>query len=196
MSRRAARVPALGNSCPLVRFTVKYSDKEISRVVMGQMLAAGRYIGMLNADRPLARRTKFKVDPKTRRAFEAIGLGRDLRMLQKIATGKDPKIVMRVRCQRALDSLFMSVRRGLDPALVGRIVSDLLDTAYLAEVLAKRLEEVAGVKGRTRRAQLRSILLGIWAVELSALQRHVDTLRRDIPRLLKHLDPAKSRRGG
>ena len=194
MSRRAARVPALRNGCPLARFTVKYSNNEISRVMMGQMLAAARYIGMLNAGQPLARRTRFKVDPKTRRAAEAMGLGRELRTLQKIVTGNDPEVVMRVRCQRALQSLFMSARRGLDPTLVGRIVSDLLDTAYLAEVLAKRLEEVAGVNGRTRRAQLRCILLGIQEVELSALQKHVAKLRRDIPSLLRHLAPAKSRR--
>ena len=156
---------------------------------MAQMLAAGRYIGMLNSERPADRRTKLNLPPGARREMGKMGLGAELRKLQRIITWGDRRSRALVRRSRELSSVLRSACPRLDSDLVARTVDDLLDSIYYAEQLSERLREIPRVKGRSRRGQLRLILMLVQEVELRGQRREVERLRRDIPRLLKELTP-------
>jgi hypothetical protein len=130
------------------------------------------------------------------RVLRKMGFGAALQTLKKVLRGKTtPESRGVVRLCRQLHAKFDSANPKLDGKLVGSVVVRLVDTVEFANGLSQRLREITRIKGPSKREQLRSILMVIDEVELSALRRQVEGLRREIPRLLKELTP-KPRKGG
>jgi len=96
---------------------------------------------------------------------------------------------------RQLHAKIDSANPKLDSKLVGSVVVRLVNAVDYANGLSQRLREITRIKGRDKPEQLRSILMLIEEVEVRALRRQVEGLRRDIPRLLKQLKAGNSHKG-
>ena len=135
-----------------------------------------------------------KLPPGGERVLRKMGFGAALRTLKRAIRGETtPERRAVVRLCRKLRAKFDSANPKLDSKLVGSVVVRLVNTVDYANGLSERLREIARIKGRSKREQLRSILMLIEEVEVRALRRQVEGLRRDIPRLLKQLDARNSR---
>jgi len=124
-----------------------------------------------------------------------MGLGGELRKLNKALKGDDPTLREVERLlppTMKLNEVFRSVFPRQNSELFGSVVARFWDSVYYAVVLSENLHELARIKGRSRRADLKLRLEVILECTLSGQRRQVEGLRRDIPRLLKRLEPRTS----
>jgi hypothetical protein len=129
------------------------------------------------------------------RKLKRMGLGGYLRRLKREMKGDSPRARETERlCPSTtkLHAVFDSISPSLDPKLVGSIVTHFWDSLYFAAALSEYLHQLARIKGRSRRAELRSLLEVIEEVALRGQRTHVEGLRRDIPRLLNQLQARNS----
>lgn len=91
-------------------------------------------------------------------------------------------------------AVFRSISPRLNSKLFGGIVAHSISSIYYAFSLSEYLHELASIKGRSRRADLKLLLEVILEGPLERQRRQVEWLRRDIPRLLKQLEPRNSHR--
>ena len=140
-------------------------------------------------------KAEFTLSPADERELTKRGQGWLLRKFKKTARGEsNPRSRAVVKLCRQLHAKFDSANPRLDGKLVGSVVVRLVDSVELAKDLSDRLREIARIKGRSKREQLRSIMMLIDEVELWALRRQVEGLRRDIPRLMEQLTPTPRKR--
>ena len=96
-------------------------------------------------------------------------------------------------------AVFRSISPKLDSKLFGDIVARFSSSMIYAVSLSEHLRELACIKGRSRRADLKLLLEVMLDGSLAGQRRQIEGLRRDIPRLVKQLEPrnthkAKARR--
>jgi hypothetical protein len=135
---------------------------------------------------------ELNLPPAAIRGLRKMGFGTALRTLKGALRGEttsESRAV--VRLCRQLGAKFDSANPKLDGKLVGSVVVRLVDSVEYAKDLSDRLREITRIKGPSKREQLRSILMLIEEVEVRALRRQVEGLRREIPRLLKELEQYK-----
>ena len=145
------------------------------------------------ASDPRAEKSELKLPPGGERVLRKMGFGAELRTLKGALRGDTTRETRAVvRLCRQLHAKFDAANPKLDSKLVGSVVVRLVDTVEYANGLSQRLREITRIKGRSKREQLRSILMVIEEVELRALRRQVEGLRREIPRVLKQLEPRSS----
>ncbi len=171
------------------------NDKDIAKLILANLQYAGRYIWMLNSDLPADRKGKFSLPPGARHEMEKMGLGAELRKLQRTITKGDRRTRTLLRRTRELSATFRSLCPRLDSKLLGSAVVGLLGSVDCAADLSERLRDITCIKGPGKRAQLRSILMEIQEFALAEQRRQVEVLRRDIPRLLKQLKVRDHRSG-
>lgn len=140
---------------------------------------------------------KITLPPRERRGLQKMGLGGALSELNRALKGDShtQREVERLCPPTSkLSEVFRSVSPKLSRDLHGRVVARFWSTLLSAAHLSEDLHKLTRIKGRHRREKLRSLLVQIHEVELWALRRQVEGLRRDIPRLLEQLTPTLRKR--
>ncbi len=135
----------------------------------------------------------FSLPPKTTRFLKRMGMGPLIRKLKDATSGKvSPEVRAFTKNCRELRAKFLEASPSLDDALVGRVVTDLVEVVNWAESLKPRLRDMKRVRGREKRAQLVTELSIIFDNELDLIRRRVRRLRKNIPLLVKALgeDPS------
>jgi hypothetical protein len=161
-------------------------DTEAMRQVMAQLESAYDHIRLL--DLP----TQDKQDLSKSSKGEANLTPRVRRKLRRLR-GNIEKGSRRSRAlergSRDLFRVFRSVCPNAAPKLLEWAIPRLLDTVYFADILSEKLRQIARVKGRSKRGEVRSIVMEIHELSLPGLRRQLTGLRRDIPLILKALEP-------
>jgi len=154
----------------------------------------------LKKPRPSSTRPQFKLSHADERQLKKMGLGGVVRDLKRAAKGKSTagsrKVDRLLPPTTKLNEVFGSVSPRLDPKLFGGIVARFWSSTAYAVSLTNHLHELARINGRSRRADLKLLLEVILEVPLAAQRRQIEGLRRDIPKLLKQLEPKNSHRRG
>jgi hypothetical protein len=140
-----------------------------------------------NVDKP-----KLNLPPAAVRGLTKMGYAGVLRDLKRAIRGEtSPESCAVVKLCRQLLAKFDSVCPTLDGKLAGSVVGRLVDTVQYANGLSQQLGKITRINGRDKREQLRRILMLVEEVEVRALRRQVQGLRRDLPRLLEQLEASK-----
>ena len=138
----------------------------------------------------------LKLPPRAMRELGKMGLTKEWRKLKTAARGDSPLLREMERLfppTEKVSAVFRSVSPNLRPELFGSAIARFWDSLYFALVLTQNMHEMTRIKGRTRRRDLRLLLEVIQECALAGQRRQVEgLLRRDIPRLLKQLEPRNS----
>jgi hypothetical protein len=138
---------------------------------------------------------EFKLSPADERELRKRGHSGLIQNLKRATRGDSPTLREMERLLPStaeLNDVFRSVSLKLKPELFGSVVARFWDSVYYAVVLSENVHELACIKGRSRRADLKVLLEVILEGALAGQRRQVEGLRRDIPRLLKQLEPRNS----
>ena len=117
-----------------------------------------------------------------------------LRMLNRAARGEpSTEATAFVESYRALGAKLTPHGAQPNRKLAMLVSVNLLETVQYAGQLSKNLRRIRQVTGPGRPRQARIVLASIYQVELAALRRAVNKLRRDIPNLVEALggDPSE-----
>lgn len=140
----------------------------------------------------------FNLPPGASRELAKMGLTGEWRKLKRAARGDSPTVRATDRmCPSTtkLSAVFRSVSPKVSPKLFGRIVATFWESLYYAVVLSESLHDMTRIKGRSRRHDLKLLLEIMQEGALAGQRRQIEGLRRDIPRLLKQLEPRNSHPG-
>lgn len=139
--------------------------------------------------------TKKRSNARKRNTKWTRWFGRERRKILGIIKEGDAESRALGRRYDEVVSAWRSLHVPLNPEVLDSLAGSLSDSAYYGEMLISKLRELSRVKGRGRRAQVRSILLSMQEIPVRGQLRQIKVLMKTLPMVIRRLEhPGRKRK--